>query len=87
MYLAILYHPNNEFARATEELVEDMKAQTDKQVVFIDVDTKDGSVKANNYGVIDYPAFIVLTDDGQPYYMWQGPVLPAISEVVSYLNI
>ncbi|HUY53093.1 MAG TPA: hypothetical protein VMV24_00760 [Candidatus Dormibacteraeota bacterium] len=87
MYLAILYHPNNEYARAAEELVEDMRTQTDKKTVFIDVDTKDGSVKASNYGVIDYPAFIVLTDDGQPYYMWQGPILPSIAEIVSYLNI
>jgi thiol-disulfide isomerase/thioredoxin len=87
MYLAILYHPNNEYSRVTEELVEELKDQTDKKIVFIDVDSKEGMEKVSNYGVVDYPALIVLTDDGQPYYMWQGSSLPSTGEVASYLNI
>ena len=87
MYLAVLYHPNDEYARATEELVEELKTQTDRKIVFFDVDTKEGITKVNNYGIVDYPAFVVLTDDEQPYYMWQGSPLPSIAEVASYLNI
>ena len=87
MYLAILYHPNNEYARATEELVGELKTQTDRKVIFIDVDTKEGATKASDYGIVDYPAFIVLTDDGQPYYLWQRSTLPSIAEIASYLNI
>ncbi len=87
MYLAILYHPNNEYSRATEELAHELKFQTDKKIEFIDVDTKDGVEKVANYGIVDYPAFVVLTDDGQPYFMWEGPSLPSTTEVASYLNI
>jgi thiol-disulfide isomerase/thioredoxin len=87
MHLAILYHPNNEYSRATEELVEELKTQTDKKIEFIDVDTKEGMEKVDHYGIVDYPAFIVLTDDGQPYFMWQGSSMPSIAEISSYLNI
>lgn len=87
MYLAILYHPDNEYARATEELAEELKNQTDRKIEFFDVDTKEGVERATNYGVVDYPAFVVLTDDGQVYYMWQGSALPSIALITSYLNI
>jgi thiol-disulfide isomerase/thioredoxin len=87
MYLSILYHPNNELTRSTEELAHELKFHTDKKIEFIDVDTKEGMNKVSDYGVVDYPALIVLTDDGQPYYMWQGPQLPSVSEVISYLNV
>lgn len=87
MNLAILYHPESEYARPTEELVEELKAHTDRKVEFIDVDTKEGVEKAVNYGAMDYPAFVVLTDDGQVYNMWQGSTLPSIGDIVSYLNV
>ena len=87
MNLAILYHPDNEFARATEEFAEEIKLHTDRKIEFIDVDSRDGVGKAINYGAVDYPAIIVLTEDGQVYNMWQGATLPAVEEVTCYLNI
>ena len=87
MKLAILYHPNDEFARSTEELAEEIKLHTDRKLEFIDVDSKEGIEKAINYGVDRYPAFVAITDDGQVYNMWQGTPLPSTEEVISYLNI
>jgi hypothetical protein len=87
MNLAILYHPDNEYARPTEELVEELKSHTDRKIEFIDVDSREGVEQASNYGAVDYPAFVVLTEDGQVYNMWQGPMLPSIEEITSYLNI
>ena len=87
MNLAILYHPDNEYSRPTEELVEELKTHTDRNIEFIDVDSREGIEKASNYGVVDYPAFVVLTEDGQVYNMWQGSTLPSTEEIASYLNL
>jgi hypothetical protein len=87
MNLAILYHPDNEYSRSTEEFVNELKSHTDRNVEFIDADSSEGIQKSSNYGIVDYPAFIVLMDDGQVYNMWQGPKLPSTEEVISYLNI
>lgn len=87
MYVLILYHPNDELSRATEEFAQELKLHTDKRIEFIDVDSIEGMNKVSNYGVVDYPALMVLTDDERPYNTWQGQQLPSVDEVVSYLNI
>ena len=48
MNLAILYHPDNEYSRPTEELVEELKTHTDRNIEFIDVDSREGIEKASN---------------------------------------
>ena len=87
MKLYILYHPNDEFARITEEFKADCIKHTDKTVEMLDVDSQDGSALVQLYDAVSYPAILVVRDDGQLYKGWQGSSLPTVNEVISNLNV
>jgi hypothetical protein len=85
MKLVILYRPNSEHGRMIEEFVHEYQSrnQTD-HLELLNIDTKDGYATATLYDVVDYPAILVLQNDGSVQKMWQGNKLPLIEEVASY---
>lgn len=50
----------------------------------IDVDTRQGSDIVSLYGVMQYPAILVLQTDGSLQKSWEGGSLPLIEEVMGY---
>ena len=44
---------------------------------LIDVDTPEGSMQQELYGVMSYPTVIVTTDDGGEIASWHGKIPPA----------
>jgi hypothetical protein len=44
---------------------------------LIDVDTAEGAVEQELYGVMSYPTVVVTTDDGGEVASWHGKVPPA----------
>jgi hypothetical protein len=87
MQLLILYSLNNETTRVVEEFVSELEARTDKQITLIDKDSKDGIYKSETYGILEFPALLVVTDEGSVVHMWHGSFLPTVSEVLGYLEI
>lgn len=85
MKVLVLYRPNSEFARNVEEFVHDFKYRyPDRNVEVLSVDTKEGSVAASLYDVMQYPSVLVVSGDGGVQGSWQGTPLPLIDEVVAY---
>jgi len=80
-----LYHPNGEHSTSVEEFTKNLKTRSGLDIELVSLETKEGSYKAQVYGVTDYPAVIVLTDDGNMQKLWQGSQLPLLDEVASYL--
>jgi hypothetical protein len=82
MKVVILYRPNSEHGRMIEDFVHEYQSRNqDAKLELLNIDTKDGYATAKLYDVVDYPAILVLQDNGSVQNMWQGKTLPLIDEV------
>lgn len=87
MKLVIFYNPNSEHARDVETFVHDFRRQhaPDYKIELMDVNTRDGAASASVYDIVRYPGMIVSAEDGRVIWSWQGPGMPLMDEVASYL--
>ena len=85
MKLLILYKPRSEQAADVESFIRDYKARHESgRLEVVDVDSREGIATAILYDVMQYPAIIVLQNDGYVQKIWQGDSLPMMDEVASY---
>lgn len=80
----VLYRPNSETARSVEEFAHELEREYQAKIDLVNLDTRDGASTASLYGVVQYPAVLVLGTDGQLIKEWQGTMLPLRSEVAYY---
>lgn len=84
MKVNILYQPNSEHARQVEEFVRDFRAQQiTRQVELVDAGTPKGAAAAMLYDVVQYPAILALSNDGQLVKSWEGD-FPLMDELAYY---
>lgn len=86
MKAVILYHPNSEFARPVEEYVRDFDRTRNKTIKLVSLETLEGAEQARLYDIVQYPALLVVRDDGRIMKAWQGTQLPLMDEVNGYLD-
>lgn len=86
MKVAILYHPNSEFARSVEEYSVNFERQRGKKIDLVSVDTQEGSEMARLYDVTRYPAVLAVRDSGEMLALWQDDQLPLMNEVAAYFD-
>jgi hypothetical protein len=86
MKAVALYRPNSEHARAVEEFVHDFDRQRGKTIELISLDTVQGSELGNLYGLMEFPALLVIQDNGQLSKSWTGTQFPLMDEVAGYLE-
>lgn len=85
MKVLVLYRPNSEHGRVVEEFIHDFQRRhADERLEILNIDTRDGSATASLYDVVQYPAILVLQDDGYVQKLWAGDSLPLMDEVASY---
>lgn len=88
MKVVILYRPNSEHGRRTEEFIHDYRRQYhDVKIEVINVDTREGAALASLYDIMQYPAILVLQTDGYAQKIWQGDDLPLMDEVTAYAHV
>lgn len=88
MKVLVLYRPNSEHGRAIESFIRDFRYQHESNADMLDVlnvDTRDGVAMASLYDVMQYPAILILADDGQLMKSWEGDTLPLMDEVAGYV--
>lgn len=85
MKVLVLYRPNSEHGRVTEEFIHTLKSRyTSRDLEILNIDSRDGSAMASLYDVMTYPAVLVLQTDGYLQKSWEGNTLPLVDEVVAY---
>jgi len=84
--LLVLYRPESEHATAVESFVRDYQGRYDsgRKLELVSLNTRDGAATASLYDVMDYPAILVLANDGSVLNIWQGVPLPLMDEVAGY---
>lgn len=88
MKVLVLYRPDSEHGRNIETFIRDFKYQHESHADLLDVqnvDTREGVATGSLYDVVQYPAVLVLGDDGQLVKSWQGADLPLMEEVAGYV--
>lgn len=86
MKAVFLYRPNAEFARLVEEYARDFEANRGKSIQLLSLDTAEGADMARLYDIVQYPALVVIREDGQLLKQWQGEHLPLMDEVSGFLD-
>lgn len=85
MKVLVLYRPNSEEARNVESFIHDFQERHDtNHLEAIDVNTRDGYATATLYDVMQYPAVLVIRDDGSILKSWEGEMLPLMDEIAYY---
>jgi hypothetical protein len=88
MKVLILYRPESEHSRTIEEFIHEYQYRgLDQRIEVLNVDTREGSATASLYDVVQYPAILVLQNDGYPQKVWQGTEMPLLSEVAAYARV
>lgn len=83
--MIVLYRPNSEHSRVIEDYLRDFQARHSlPKLEVMSLDTREGSATAALYDIMQYPAFLVVQNDGYVQKMWQGSDLPLMDEIVSY---
>lgn len=84
MKVAVLYRSQSEQERPVLNFERDYNRQTGRHLSLYDLNTRDGWSLASLYDVVQYPAVLATTNDGQLLQMWQGDNLPLMNEVMYY---
>lgn len=85
MKVLILYRPNSEHGRVVEEYIRDFQQRHGTHhLEVLNIDSRDGSAMATLYDIVQYPAILVLQDDGYIQRSWEGETLPLMDEVAAY---
>lgn len=88
MQVVILYRPGSEHARKIEEYIADFQRfHPGSTLEALNVDSVEGSEKAQLYGVMEYPAILALKSDGQVQQQWAGvDSLPLMNDLAYFAN-
>ena len=84
MNVVILYRFGSEQERSVIEFEKEYESRTGRQLSRLNIDTVEGDSLARLYDVINYPAVIARTEDGQLLQVWQSEKMPLINEVMFY---
>lgn len=81
-----MYRPNSDHSRIVEDFANDLGRRYSAKIDLISLDTRDGASTASLYDVMQYPAVLALTNDGQLIKDWQGTNLPLMNEISYYTH-
>jgi hypothetical protein len=88
MKILILYRPESEHARTVEEFIHDFQRRHNTHhLEVLNIDSRDGIATATLYDVMQYPAILVLQNDGAVQKAWEGDSLPLMDEVAAYASV
>ena len=84
MKVIVLYHKQSDHIGLVEDFIRDYKRFKNKELQLISLETQEGADYANLYGIVQYPAFLAIANDGTMQRMWQGIPMPLMDELDFY---
>lgn len=87
MKIIVFYRPKSEHERSLNAYLYDLQKThdiRDKDIEMLSIDTRDGADRAVIYGVLDYPAIVIIDNNGAFVQSWHGQ-LPLYNELMSYI--
>ena len=88
MRLVVLYRPQSEHGRVVEDFIRDLQSRyIFNHLEIMDIDSRDGTATASLYDIMQYPAILVLQNDGLLQKSWEGGSMPLMDEVAAYATL
>lgn len=85
MSINIIYRPNSETSSAAEAYANQFEREFSAQIKLIDQDSKDGIRFSQLYDIMQFPALVVVQEDGALVNMWTDrDKWPTLSELSFY---
>jgi len=85
MKIIVIYRPNSEYGRVTEEFIHDYQTRyPDAKPDVLDVDSRDGIAMASMYDVMQFPTILAVREDGSLLKSWEGEAFPLMDEIAAY---
>ncbi len=85
MRVMILYHPASEHEGRVQDYIREYRSlhpSTDFELLSLE--TRQGADTAALYDATNYPAILVVSNDGQLLQIWQDEQLPLMKELDFY---
>ena len=86
MRVFCLYRPNSETERSVLELNRELAKRYNAEIELISMDTVEGDRLAATYDIWQFPAVVVLDQNGILQKAWADGNLPLINEVSYFLS-
>ncbi len=86
MRVVVVYKDAHDYTRAVDMFRDDFARQTGRVLEVLNPDSREGEQFCRTYDILEYPTIIALSNDGVMQNMWNGPVMPTISEVSYYAS-
>lgn len=83
MRIVVVYRPNSEHRRAVEEFIARYNERAIYEAEVVDPDSRAGVAFCHAYDIVEYPTILALGNDGSPYRVWRGGMLPTVDDVVA----
>jgi hypothetical protein len=84
MKIAVLYHPQSDHGGVVQDYAKEFEKHKKKPLDLVSLESREGADMASLYGVTQYPAFLVKSDEGSLQRLWQGMPLPLMDELSYY---
>ncbi len=87
MRVVVLYHPDSEQTGKVQDYIRELELQgKQRSIEPVSLESKRGAELAEVYDVTNYPAVLVIADDGQLLKLWQTGDMPLINDLDFYLT-
>ena len=87
MKLVILYRPDSEHSTLVESFSERLlSAMPEATIENVDIDSPEGISFLEAYGIMQFPALLVVADNGSMINSWLGDSLPPVELVIDNLR-
>lgn len=86
MRLRLIHRERSDYAAAVRDFTRELQVGGIVDIEEVDPDSPEGADVCSLYGIVQYPAVLVTTDDGVSTFMSQGLPLPLVREVQYYVR-
>lgn len=86
MRVVVVYKQQRDYTRQVEDFLVDFKRQTGHDLETLDPESLEGISVTSTYDILEFPALLAISDNGQLQNSWKGLPLPTLSEVSYYVQ-
>jgi fructoselysine-6-P-deglycase FrlB-like protein len=86
MRVVALYKQQRDYTRQVEDYLADFTRQTGRELEVMDPESKEGMSFCEAQDILEFPAIVAITDEGQAVSTWKGFPLPLVNEVSYYVQ-
>jgi len=84
----VIYRPSSEHGRMVDSFIREFQSRYPQvRIETLNIDSRDGIATATLYDIVQYPAIMVLQDNGFAQNIWQGEQLPLMDEIFAYAHV